>query len=114
MGFLYEALKYLREYLMCKHQACSGRPENQNLLHSSNAQASSTSNQEETRSKLPNSIKMTKPHFYNFFLTYRYDFKKLVNYFSSSTVYDVQKRCMQPFSPFANLSSFPSNWIGYD
>ena len=49
MGFLYEALKYLREYLMCKHQACSGRPESQNLLHPPNAQASPTSNRDDTR-----------------------------------------------------------------
>jgi len=50
MGFLYEAVKYFREYLICKHQAGSGKCENQNLLSPSNASAAvpSSSNRGDT------------------------------------------------------------------
>jgi len=51
MGFLYEALKYFREYLMCKHQSCSGAPESQNLLNPNNTIAPSSSNQENTNGR---------------------------------------------------------------
>ena len=51
MGFLYEALKYFREYLMCKHQSCSGTPESQNLLNPNNSVAPSSSNQGNTNGR---------------------------------------------------------------
>merc|ERR1712241_415140 len=54
MGFLYEALKYFREYLMCKHQSCTVQAESQNLLNSNN-QRSSTSPNAEARRTVPNS-----------------------------------------------------------
>lgn len=55
MGFLYEALKYFREYLMCKHNSCAAQPEIQNLLSPNNQAASSSSNQE-NRSQAANGI----------------------------------------------------------
>ena len=53
MGFSYEALKYFREYLMCKHNSCAAQPEIQNLLNPNNQAATSSSNQE-SRSQAAN------------------------------------------------------------
>ena len=48
MGFVYEALKYFREYLMFKHASCAGKLESQNLLNPSNTAATTSSTRENT------------------------------------------------------------------
>ena len=48
MGFVYEALKYFREYLMLKHASCAGKLESQNLLNPSNTAGTTSSTRENT------------------------------------------------------------------